>query len=70
MIDFALATFREEVKSEVEWRKLKATQDEEEAVGYVPQDKHYPDFIYRRSEEYTQLESDFKSEQVDSGGTD
>ncbi|KAL6241042.1 hypothetical protein RBB50_011945 [Rhinocladiella similis] len=62
MIDFALATFRDRVKSETEWRKLKAIQDEEGAIGYVLQGKHYPDFIYRRSEEYSQLDTDFKME--------
>ena len=35
MIDFGLATFREEVENEVEWRKLKAHEDEEGAVGKV-----------------------------------
>lgn len=62
MIDFALATFRDDVKSELGWRKLKAIQDEEGAVGYVLQDKHYPDFVYRRSGEYSQLDTDFKME--------
>jgi hypothetical protein len=62
MIDFALATLREEVQSEGEWRELKATQYEEGAVGYLLQSYHHPNFVYRRSEEYNQLDTDFKSE--------
>lgn len=62
MIDFNLVVFREEVKSELEWRKRKADQDEEGAIGMVLQRKLYPDFVYRRSEEYEQLSREFRSE--------
>ncbi|KAI9929499.1 hypothetical protein MW887_000972 [Aspergillus wentii] len=62
MIDFALCKFRREYKDEEEWRKWKAKQDEEGAVGYVMQNRLKGGFVYTRSAMATQLDDDFMTE--------
>jgi len=62
MIDFAMCNFRQQYDDETEWRKDKAIQDEEGAVGYVMEDSLKGGYTYHRSLLYTKLDREFKAE--------
>ena len=62
MIDFACCEFRGEDQDEPDWRRSKAFDDEEGAVGYVVQRYLKDGFVYHRSAQYEKLDEDFMSE--------
>ena len=63
MIDFALCVLRGQQQDEQSWRRWKALQDEEGAVGFVMQRYLKGGFVYHRSPLYVKLDDEFMAEE-------